>query len=191
MSSWSEIDVAVKILKKNYSILQCSSIYPCPPEKVGINIIHELRKRYNCSVGFSDHTLGFSAAFAAASNGASIIEKHFTLSRQMYGSDAKNSMEPNEFEFLSKNLKEIWKIMKHPVDKDNLKDYKKMKKIFEKSVVAAHDLNVNKILKKKDIVFKKPGSGIRAFNYKNFIGKKINKFVKKNTLLDKKNFYEN
>ena len=66
-----------------------------------------------------------------------------------------------------------------------------MKIIFEKSVVAAHDLNANLILKKKDIVFKKPGSGIRAFNYKNLIGKKINKFVKKNSLLEKKNFYEN
>ena len=191
MSSWYEIDVAVKILKKNYSILQCSSIYPCPLEKVGINVINELRRRYNCSVGFSDHTLGYSAAFAAAANGASIIEKHFTLSRKMYGSDAKNSMEPKEFAFFSKNLREIWKIMKHPVDKDNLKEYKKMKIIFEKSVVAAHDLNANLILKKKDIVFKKPGSGIRAFNYKNLIGKKINKFVKKNSLLEKKNFYEN
>ena len=191
MSSWNEIDIAVRILKKNFSILQCSSIYPCPSEKVGINVIQELKKKYNCPVGFSDHTLGFSAAFAAASNGATIIEKHFTLSRKMYGSDAKNSMEPREFSFLVKNIKEIWKIMNNPVDKNNLNEYKDMKRVFEKSVVASRDLKANSIIKKKDILFKKPGTGIRAINYKSLIGKKLIKDIKKNSLLKIKNFYEN
>lgn len=191
MSSWDEIDIAVRILKKNFTILQCSSIYPCPSEKVGINVIQELKKKYNCPVGFSDHTLGFSAAFAAASNGATIIEKHFTLSRKMYGSDAKNSMEPREFSFFAKNIKEIWKIMDNPVDKNNLSGYKDMKRVFEKSVVASHDLKANSILKKKDIVFKKPGTGIRAINYKSLIGKKLIRDIKKNSLLKMKNFYEN
>ncbi len=191
MSSWKEIDIAVNILKKNFSILQCSSIYPCPNEKVGINIIQELKAKYNCPVGFSDHTLGFSAAFAAASNGASIIEKHFTLSKKMYGSDAKNSMEPKEFFFMVKNIREIWKIMNNPVDKNNLKEYKEMKKIFEKSVVASHDLKAHSILRKKDIVFKKPGTGIRAINYKSLIGNKLNRDIKKDSLLKIKDFYEN
>lgn len=191
MSSWNEIDIAVRILKKNFSILQCSSIYPCPSEKVGINVIQELKKKYNCPVGFSDHTLGFSAAFAAASNGATIIEKHFTLSTKMYGSDAKNSMEPKEFSFLVKNIKEIWKIMNNPVDKNNLNEYKDMKRVFEKSVVASRDLKANSIIKKKDILFKKPGTGIRAINYKSLIGKKLIKDIKKNSLLKIKNFYEN
>lgn len=191
MSSWNEIDIAVRILKKNFSILQCSSIYPCPSEKVGINVIQELKKKYNCPVGFSDHTLGFSASFAAASNGATIIEKHFTLSRKMYGSDAKNSMEPREFSFLVKNIKEIWKIMNNPVDKNNLNEYKDMKRVFEKSVVASRDLKANSIIKKKDILFKKPGTGIRAINYKSLIGKKLIKDIKKNSLLKIKNFYEN
>jgi N,N'-diacetyllegionaminate synthase len=191
MSSWDEINIATNILKKNFSILQCSSIYPCPLEKVGINVIHELKKKYKCPVGFSDHTLGYSAAFAAASNGASIIEKHFTLSRNMYGSDAKNSMEPKEFLFLAKNIREIWKIIDHPIDKNNLKEYQDMKKIFEKSVVASRDLKANSFLRKKDIAFKKPGTGIRALYYKNLIGKKLNTSIKKNNLLAKKNFYEN
>lgn len=191
MSSWNEIDIAVRILKKNFSILQCSSIYPCPSEKVGINVIQELKKKYNCPVGFSDHTLGFSAAFAAASNGATIIEKHFTLSRKMYGSDAKNSMEPSDFSFLVKNIKEIWKIMNNPVDKNNLNEYKDMKRVFEKSVVASRDLKANSIIKKKDILFKKPGTGIRAINYKSLIGKKLIKDIKKNSLLKINNFYEN
>lgn len=191
MSSWDEIDIAVNILKKNFSILQCSSIYPCPNDKVGINIIQELKRRYKCPVGFSDHTLGCSAAFAAASNGATIIEKHFTLSKNMYGSDAKNSMEPREFSFLVKNIREIWKIMDNPVDKNNLKEYKDMKRVFEKSVVASHDLKANSILRKKNIVFKKPGTGIKAINYKSLIGKRLKKNIKENSLLKMKDFYEN
>ena len=135
--------------------------------------------------------MGFSASFAAASNGATIIEKHFTLSRKMYGSDAKNSMEPREFSFLVKNIKEIWKIMNNPVDKNNLNEYKDMKRVFEKSVVASRDLKANSIIKKKDILFKKPGTGIRAINYKSLIGKKLIKDIKKNSLLKIKNFYEN
>ena len=99
MSNWKELDRAVSIFngKSHYTVLQCSSIYPCPPEKVGLNIISEISKRYGCPVGFSDHTLGFSAAIAAASKGAVVIEKHLTFSRKMYGSDAKHSMEPAEF----------------------------------------------------------------------------------------------
>lgn len=191
MSSWEEIDIAVRILKKNFSILQCSSIYPCPNDKVGINVINEFKKKYNCPVGFSDHTLGFSASFAAAANGATIIEKHFTLSKKMYGSDAKNSMEPKEFLFFVKNIKEIWQIMNNPVDKNNLNQYKEMKKVFEKSIVAGRDLKANSTLRKSDIVFKKPGTGIRALNYKSLIGKKLKKSIKKNTLLKINNFYEN
>ena len=89
-------------------MLQCSSIYPCPLNRVGINVIKEFLNRYKCEVGFSDHTLGSSASFAAAAVGATVIEKHFTLSRNMYGSDAKNSMEPDEFKIFSKTIKEIW-----------------------------------------------------------------------------------
>ncbi|WP_440614706.1 N-acetylneuraminate synthase family protein [Candidatus Pelagibacter sp. HIMB1748] len=180
MSDWREITVATKLLKKNYTLLQCSSIYPCPLEQVGLNVLFEMQRKYDCDVGFSDHTLGFSAPFAAAANGASVIEKHFTLSRNMYGSDAKNSMEPKEFSFLSKTIKEIWKIVKNPVNKNNIKKYKKMKIIFEKGIVASYDLSKNTVLTKKNINFKKPADGIRAFDYKKILGKKLKRNIKAN-----------
>ena len=72
--------------------MQCTSIYPCPSSKAGLNVYENLKK-YKCEIGYSDHTLDFSSAFAFAANGASIIEKHFTLSKKLYGSDAKHSME--------------------------------------------------------------------------------------------------
>lgn len=180
MSNWKEIATAIKLLKRNYTLLQCSSIYPCPLEQVGLNVLIEMQKKYKCEIGFSDHTLGFSAPLAAASLGATVIEKHFTISRKMYGSDAKNSMEPEEFSFLSKNLKEIWKIVENPINKNDIKKYKKMKIIFEKGIVSAYDLSKNTILTKKNIAFKKPADGIRAFNYKKILGKKLKKNIKMN-----------
>ena len=180
MSNWKEITIATKLLKRNYTLLQCSSIYPCPLEQVGLNVLFEMKKKYKCEIGFSDHTLGFSAPFAAAALGASVIEKHFTISKKMYGSDAKNSMEPDEFSFLSKNLKEIWKITKNPVNKNNIKRYKNMKKIFEKGIVSATNLSKGTILTIKNITFKKPSDGIRAFDYKKVLGKKLKKDIKVN-----------
>lgn len=173
MSNWKEIDVAVKIIGKNFSLLQCTSEYPCSHKRVGLNILSEMKKKYKCQIGFSDHTLGFAASFAAASIGATLIEKHFTLSRNMYGSDAKNSMEPDEFSFFSKTIKDIWEIKKFKVDKDNLSKLKNMKKIFEKSVILNRDMKKNEKIKLKDLSFKKPGDGIRAFEYKKILGKKL------------------
>ena len=133
MSNWNELDIAVNLLKKTckLTIMQCSSLYPCPPEKVGLNIIQEIKDRYNTNVGFSDHTLGFSAPIAAAALGATVVEKHLTFSRQMYGSDAKHSMEPDDFKILSHSLKEVWKMLMNPINKDNDSEYKK-REIFSK-----------------------------------------------------------
>ncbi|MDP6426239.1 MAG: N-acetylneuraminate synthase family protein, partial [Dehalococcoidia bacterium] len=96
MSDWNELDQAVDIFKKKcaLTVMQCSSVYPCGPEQVGLNVITEIKERYDCEVGFSDHTLGFSAAISAVALGSTVIEKHCTFSRHMYGSDAKHSMEP-------------------------------------------------------------------------------------------------
>ncbi len=180
MSNLKEISQAVKIFdKKKIILLQCSSIYPCPLEDVGINIIKLFKKKFKCEVGFSDHTIGSSASYAAAAIGASVIEKHFTLSKKMYGSDAKNSMEPLEFKLFSKTLKEIWHIGQHNVDKDNIKKYKKMKKIFEKSIYAKTDLKKGSLLKFENLAFKKPFNHLRADKYKILIGKKLTNNIKK------------
>ena len=188
MSNWKEIDNAVKIFnKKKIILLQCSSIYPCPLNRVGINVIKDFSKRYKCQVGFSDHTLGSSASFAAASVGASVIEKHFTLSRDMYGSDAKNSMEPEEFKLFSKTIKEIWHINQNNINKNNIKKFKNMKMIFEKSIYAKNDLQKGHRIKFNDLSFKKPCKYLRADKYKALIGKVLVKMIKKDKPLHVKN----
>ena len=190
MSSIKELDAAVSIFKNSNSkfmIMQCTSEYPCKPENVGLNVISLLKEKYKIEVGFSDHTIGFAAPFAAAAFGAKVIEKHFTFSKHMYGSDAKHSMEPNDFKVLSSGLFEIWKMLKNPVDKKKNKQFSEMKLIFEKSIVASRSLKKGTVIKLEDLRFKKPGDRIKAKDYRKVIGKKILKNLKK----DEKLIYKN
>lgn len=175
MSDWAELDRAVAALSAGgpVTILQCSSAYPCPPEQVGLNVIGEMRARYGLPVGFSDHTLGFSAAIAAAALGASVVEKHFTFSRLMYGSDARHSMEPADFAILARSLREVWAMTSHPVDKADAGPYADMKRIFEKSVVTATALPRGAVLERGMLAFKKPGDGIPAASYRELLGLRV------------------
>jgi N,N'-diacetyllegionaminate synthase len=175
MSSWTELDAAVAVLRDGgpVTLMQCTSAYPCPPERVGLNVLHEMRARYTLPVGFSDHTTGAAAALAAAAFGARVIEKHFTFSRRMYGSDAANSMEPDDFQAMARCIKEIDRMLAHPVDKNDIGPYAEMKRVFEKSIVATAAFPAGKVLEMADLAFKKPGDGIPAAHYASLIGRRL------------------
>lgn len=175
MSDWRELDAAVAALRPGgpIVILQCTSAYPCPPERVGLNVVGEMQQRYGLPVGFSDHTLGSAAAFACAALGAVAVEKHFTFSRLMYGSDAANGMEPDEFRLFCAGLRDIARMRAHPVNKDDLGDLKDMKLIFEKSIVTAVPLKSGTRVAREALAFKKPGDGIPAGRYHELIGKVV------------------
>ena len=185
MSDWAELDAAVVALKLGgpVTILQCASAYPCPPERVGLNVLAEMRARYKLPVGFSDHTTGSAAALAAAALGAVVIEKHFTPSRLLYGSDAANAMEPEDFRRMAQGLREIWAMLDHPVDKNDLSAFKDMKRIFEKSVVTARPIAVGKVIAREDLAFKKPGDGIPAARWRELIGRRVRRAVSENRKL--------
>ena len=176
MSTWKELDKAIQTIKKVHSkiiLLQCTSEYPCTYENVGLNIMQEMQQRYNCPIGLSDHTITNYAAFSAATLGAVLIEKHLTFSRQMYGSDAKHSMEPSEFTDLVSGVKAINKILSNEPDKDIIANQMKgMKEVFQKSIVAAKDIQKGEILKKEHLAYKKPGTGLSASKYKSILGLK-------------------
>ena len=102
-----------------------------------------------------------------------MIEKHLTFSRQMYGSDAANGMEPSDFEKYCRGLRDVWSMTGHPVDKDDLSDYLDMKRIFEKSIVTARPLAAGSVICREDLAFKKPGDGISAAKYKEIVGRRV------------------
>ena len=192
MSSWAELDLAVNILSKKcpLTIMQCTSIYPCPPEKVGLNIIPLIKERYgkDISVGFSDHTTSYNAAIAAVALGANIIEKHLTFSKFMYGSDASLAMEPLEFKRFCSELKSLWISLKNPIDKNNLEELKDMKEIFEKSIVSARDIKSGEKISFKDLAFKKPGIGIPTKDYKKIMGLEVKYDISADHLFNKEDF---
>tara|TARA_Y100001970_G_C14076164_1_gene772112 strand:- start:15 stop:1025 length:1011 start_codon:yes stop_codon:yes gene_type:complete len=187
MSNWDELDDAVEIFQKSNSdltILQCTSEYPCSNKNVGLNVMVDIKNRYKTRVGYSDHTLTNYSAFAAVSLGASVIEKHLTFSKKMYGSDAKHSSEPNEFIDLVSGVKIINEIMSYEVNKDEIADKLiEMKNTFEKSIVSIVDIPKGTILKKNMLGYKKPGTGIPTKNITDIIGKRSKKDIFKDMLI--------
>ncbi len=194
MSSWDEIDDAIKILLENgcpdLTVLQCTSEYPCPPEESGLNVLDEFKNRYpKLKVGYSDHTLGIAIPLAAVIKGAVVIEKHFTLSKNMYGSDAKNSTEPEEFKHLVYEIRALEKALTNSVDKDKKAiELKTMKETFQKSIVLETNLSKGTIIENEHLAFKKPGNGIEPKYYKDIIGKKLNNDLQKDTMLKWEHF---
>lgn len=177
MSSWTELCDCVRIFKEkdcNYAIMQCTSEYPCPPEEVGLNVIDRIKETYpGIPVGLSDHSEGVWAAIAAWMKGATIIEKHFTLSKRMYGPDAKMSMEPEEMKLLCESIKNLEKALQNPVNKENADKFREMKKIFQKSIVAICEIPKGTVITKDMIGYKKPGIGLETKYYRDILGKKV------------------
>jgi N-acetylneuraminate synthase len=175
MSDWAELDAAIAVLRRHTAdivVLQCTSAYPCPNERVGLNVIGEMAARWRVPVGYSDHTHDNHSAFAAVALGAVMVEKHLTFSRRMYGSDAANAAEPEQFKDLVKGLRAISAMKAHPVDKDDLAPYRDMKRIFEKSIVTAVQVPAGAVLTAEMLAFKKPGDGIPPARLGEVVGKR-------------------
>jgi N-acetylneuraminate synthase len=183
MSSWAELDAAVEAAGPDVTILQCTSAYPTPPERVGLNLLAELQERYGKPVGLSDHTLGPYAAFAAAALGAEVVEKHFTLSRELYGPDAALALEPAELEELVEGIREIEAMLASPVDKDDLEPYSELKQVFEKSVVSTADIPAGAVIERGMLAAKKPGTGIPARRLEEVVGRTAQRDIPADTVL--------
>jgi N,N'-diacetyllegionaminate synthase len=186
MSNWAELDAAVATLKKHHDnivVMQCTSAYPCPDDRVGLNVIAEMAARWTLPIGYSDHTHDNHAAFAAVALGACMVEKHLTFSRGMYGSDAANAAEPAQFCELTKGLRAIAAMRAHPVDKDDLSPYRDMKRIFEKSIVSVTNIAAGAVLTGDMLAVKKPGDGIPAARLGSLIGRRAVNAIPSDRLL--------
>lgn len=179
MSDWAEVEQALQMLRAGsvpeITILQCTSMYPCPPQSVGLNVLGEIRERFSCEVGLSDHSFGPAASIASAALGASVIEKHLTFSRRMYGSDAPYAMEPEEFSDLSIAVREVWEMVAHPVDKNDLSALRSARNTFQAVVVAAEPLAVGHSIREEDLSYRKANSGLIAWKAPLLLGKTLSR----------------
>lgn len=175
MSDWQEIDRAVEIFKPldQFCLVQCSSIYPCPPENAGLNLITEMQKRYDIPVGLSDHTLTSATAVAAVVLGAKIVEKHFTISKALYGPDARFSLEPHEFKQMCEDIEYVNRAMQSQINKDDIAQYDKMREVFTKSILVKGEVKKGDVISIDNLSFKKPGTGISAAEIDSVLGKKV------------------
>jgi N,N'-diacetyllegionaminate synthase len=187
MSAWEELDSLVKqVRSKNIdlTVLQCSSIYPTPPEKLGLNVISEIRQRYSCKAGLSDHSGKIFAGLAAAALGADMIEVHVAFSREAFGPDVPASLTFAELRQLVDGCSFIRAALSHPVDKNQIaEDLLPMRKLFTKSIAAIADLPAGISLEDKHLGLRKPGTGLPADRLPKILGRKLRHSVVAGTLL--------
>lgn len=192
MSFVREIDDAVGRIKKlglPLTILQCTTEYPCPPEKIGLNMIPFYRNRYQCDVGLSDHSGTIYPALAAAVIGVEMVEVHVTLSREMFGPDTASSLTMPELSQLKDGIRFIEKMQENPVDKDSLANQKAdLRKLFGKSIVARTDLPKGKIIASEDLALKKPGIGLGIEHFDAIIGKRLKRPIERNHFFSKEDY---
>jgi len=187
MSSWAELDAAVKRVQGaglDLTVLQCSSIYPTPPEKLGLNLLPELRQRYGCKVGFSDHSGTVHGGLAAATLGAELIEVHVTLSREAFGPDVLVSLTTTELRELTAGVRFIQAALAHPVDKDQMaRELAPMRQLFTKSLVAAVDLPAGTRLQLGHLCLRKPGTGLPPDRLNQILGRKLRRPLAVGTMI--------
>ncbi|MEA2558523.1 MAG: hypothetical protein QOH06_27 [Acidobacteriota bacterium] len=177
MSSLEEIDAAVARVRSPLAVMQCTTAYPCPPEKLGLNMIPFFRERYGCAVGLSDHSGTIYPGLAAVTLGAEVLEVHVTLSREAFGPDVPASLTTAELRQLVEGVRFLERAL--PVDKDAMAvEMEPLRQMFTKSVVARFDLPEGMVLAPEHLAVKKPGGGIPAARMAELIGGRLRRAVK-------------
>jgi len=172
MSTWKELDFAIELLNDiDLSVFQCTSSYPTHPEQIGLNNIPIMISKYGLPVGLSDHSLGIEMSIAAVALGAELIEKHITFSRRMYGSDAFNALEPSEFTNMCSSIRNVYRAVKSPYDKNSAVELKEMRKTFQKGTYARKPIKKGAPILFGDLLFLKPEAGVPAKNVDDVVGK--------------------
>lgn len=177
MANIDEVEFALNLLissgtkKENITILHCHTDYPTDYKDVNLNAMLTLKSRFGTDIGYSDHTSGIEIPVAAVALGARIIEKHFTIDRNLPGPDHLASLEPKEFKLMVNYIRNVELAMGNGVKKPTPTELKNLN-VVRKSIFTAVKIKKGHILTENDLIVKRPGDGISAVNYDNLIGKK-------------------
>lgn len=186
MASLAEIEAIVNLIPEkcryNVTLLHCVSLYPPKDELVNLKFIETLRRNFGMSVGYSDHTLGYEIPLAAVAMGASVIEKHFTLDKNMPGWDHRVSADPAEMKIICSASKRIADALGDGIKRVSDDELAKRKK-FRRTIATARALKAGEEIRYEDILFKRPGTGIPADKYRDIIGRHVRRDIDENKTL--------
>jgi N,N'-diacetyllegionaminate synthase len=188
MSDLGEVEYALDILmkagtkKENITILHANTEYPTPMEDVNLKAMQTIACAFGVKVGYSDHTLGIEVPIAAVAMGASVIEKHFTLDKNMVGPDHKASLEPYELETMVKAIRNIEKALGDGIKKPSKSESKNIE-IARKSIVAKRDIKKGEKFTEENLTIKRPGNGINPMRWDEILGQIARKDYKEDELI--------
>lgn len=187
MCELSQIADAIRVLKENgagnIKLLHCNTEYPTPYEDVNLRAMQTLKKEFGCEVGYSDHTRGIEIPIAAVALGAMIIEKHFTIDRNMEGPDHKASLEPDELKQMVTSIRKVEKAMGTGIKIPSNSEKKNMA-IARKSIVALTDIKHGDVFNEDNITTKRPGNGISPMKWLEVLGQKAKRDFQKDELIE-------
>jgi pseudaminic acid synthase len=185
MASVSEIDEAVATARgagaKDIVLLKCTSTYPATPENSNILTIPHMRDMFGCQVGLSDHTMGTGVAVAAVAHGATVLEKHFTLSRADGGVDSTFSLEPPELAALVIEAERAWQGLGAVSYGPTQAEQKSL--LYRRSLYVAEDMKAGDVFTAKNLRVVRPGEGLHSRYYDQLLGRRINRDAKRGTPL--------
>lgn len=188
MSSIKEIEAALDVLykngvhKKNITLLHCISEYPANFKDLNLNVIKNLQKLFKLNVGYSDHSPGIEASIAAVSLGAKIIEKHFTIDKNLEGPDHKASLDPKELQQMIKSIRNI-ELAMGGYERVVSTGENENKKVVRKSIVASNIIKKGDIFTEDNITCKRPGTGISPMQWYNVIGSTAKKTFEEDEMI--------
>lgn len=182
MSELCEIEAAMRVLMESgteeITLLHCTTEYPAPVEDVNLRAMQTLADRFGVKVGYSDHTEGIEVPVAAAAMGATVIEKHFTLDKNMEGPDHKASLEPEELSRMVKAVRKVELALGSSEKQVTVRE-KANRRAARKSIVAARDISAGEVFTEENLTVKRPGDGISPMKWPEILGKTAIKSFKK------------
>ncbi|MDD5039769.1 MAG: N-acetylneuraminate synthase [Patescibacteria group bacterium] len=189
MATLKEVRRAINVIKKTHNkkiiVLQATTNYPCPLNEVNLNAMRAMMKKLDVLIGLSDHTLDIEVPIMAATLGACVIEKHFTLDKKLPGPDHKASLDPHELKNMVNKIKNIKTILGSFIKKPSNSELKMMR-VVRKSIVSLSSIKKGELLTTNNIGIKRPGNGIQPRYYYKILGKKASVNIKADELIQRR-----
>lgn len=187
MSTMEEIGAAIQLLQQNgvgsITLLHCTTEYPAPMGEVNLRAMSAMHQRFGLPVGYSDHTRGIEISIAAAAMGAVVIEKHFTLNRDLEGPDHKASLEPAELKAMVAAIRNVEKALGNGEKKVTASEAANISTV-RKSIVAYRNIAKGEVFTEENITTKRPGTGISPMVWEQVLGKKAGRAFKKDEIIE-------